>query len=260
MYFANLIIPRAGEVARCTVISRTDKVPFTKLVGTVFTERLADMIALFILAIIIFSLNISTIVNFFHELPVNTDVVKKYTEPKYILLYIGGLVLLIVGTIYLIRRLRKSSKRDRLHELKQQLIDGIISIKHMEKKWLFIFHTAFIYLMWLLMFYVVFLAFEPTENLSLRIGMLVFLLGGLVMIIPVQGGLGTWHATIAFALVVLTKNESGRDDYEIFALIAHTVTNLIYILLGAGALLFFWYKYGNDFLKKPKKVKAELEA
>ena len=29
LYFANLIVPRAGEVARCGVLAKTDNIPFT---------------------------------------------------------------------------------------------------------------------------------------------------------------------------------------------------------------------------------------
>ncbi|MBN1952591.1 MAG: flippase-like domain-containing protein [Bacteroidales bacterium] len=258
MYFVNLILPRAGEVARCTVISRTDKIPFTKLVGTVFTERLADMIALFFLVILIFALNLQLISGFFRELPIDTAGLKKYLEIKYILLLAAFIILMVAAFLYFRKRVKKSSRKDRLVELKNQLIAGIISIRHMEKKWLFILHTANIFLMWLFMLWVVFLSFGPTEHVSLKIGMVVFLLGGLVMIIPVQGGVGTWHGTIAIALVVLLNNKAGQEDYEIFALIAHTVTNMIYIVLGAAALFYFWIRYGNDFLVKPKKQESKV--
>ena len=47
--FTNLVIPRGGEIARCGVITKYDKVPFTKLVGTVFIERITDFAALIFL-------------------------------------------------------------------------------------------------------------------------------------------------------------------------------------------------------------------
>jgi hypothetical protein len=33
MYFTNLIIPRGGELARCSLLSRTEKIPFSTLAG-----------------------------------------------------------------------------------------------------------------------------------------------------------------------------------------------------------------------------------
>jgi len=41
-YLVNLVTPRVGEVARCTALHRTDKVPIDKLVGTVVLERVVD--------------------------------------------------------------------------------------------------------------------------------------------------------------------------------------------------------------------------
>jgi uncharacterized protein (TIRG00374 family) len=54
LYLVNLFIPRAGEVARCSVVASTDRVPFAKLIGTMIIERLADVIMLGILAVLIF--------------------------------------------------------------------------------------------------------------------------------------------------------------------------------------------------------------
>src|ERR1044072_2457274 len=39
-YFANYGIPRMGEVSRCTLAARNDKVPFEVAFGTVITERI----------------------------------------------------------------------------------------------------------------------------------------------------------------------------------------------------------------------------
>ena len=242
LYFVNLIIPRAGEVARCSVLTKTDKVPFTKLVGTVFTERLADMLMLFLLALIIFTSNFSTIIDFFRLNPDIEENVRRFLDARYIILLTGFILLLVLAAYITIRLLRRSSKRQRLSELKRQLIDGIKSIAHMKHKWLFIGHTAFIFLMWLMMLYVVFLAYEPTENLSLRSGMVVFLMGGIAMIAPVQGGLGAWHGMVARTLLIYGIV---WEEGLIFALVAHTTTSLIYILIGGGVLLYLWLKFGK---------------
>ena len=43
-YLANYAIPRGGEVARCGIMQRTDKIPIDKLFGTVVTERIIDVL------------------------------------------------------------------------------------------------------------------------------------------------------------------------------------------------------------------------
>src|ERR1700735_648655 len=45
-YFVNLGAPRLGEVVKCTILSRYEKVPVDKLVGTIVAERAFDVICL----------------------------------------------------------------------------------------------------------------------------------------------------------------------------------------------------------------------
>src|SRR5579871_6688074 len=45
-YWANLAFPRLGEVLKCTALSRYEKVPAEKLVGTIVAERAFDVICL----------------------------------------------------------------------------------------------------------------------------------------------------------------------------------------------------------------------
>ena len=51
LYFINLVIPRGGELARCGIVAKYEKIPFAKLLGTVFIERLTDFIAFIIIFI-----------------------------------------------------------------------------------------------------------------------------------------------------------------------------------------------------------------
>ena len=47
-YFANLAIPRIGEITRCGALASAEKVPFNALIGTVIVERVIDLLMLFI--------------------------------------------------------------------------------------------------------------------------------------------------------------------------------------------------------------------
>jgi hypothetical protein len=88
--------------------------------------------------------------------------------------------------------------------------------------------------MWLLMLYVIFFAYEPTSKLSLQTGMITFLMGGLAMLAPVQGGIGPWHFMVYETLFIYGIDKA---DGKVFALIAHTSTNLIYLILGLAAFI-----------------------
>ena len=246
LYFVNLVLPRAGEVARCTVLSRTDKIPFTKLVGTVFTERLADVLMLFLLAAIIIPMKFSVIIGIFQKNPALSRNFKQLFSTQNIMILILAGIFILVLLYFSYKLLKRSRIRDKLIELKDHFILGIKSIAHMKNKWVFIGHTVFIYAMWLVMLYVVFLAYKPTAHLTITDGMITFLMGGLAMLAPVQGGIGPWHAMVIITLEALNI---GVEEGKIFALIAHTSTNLIYILWGGIALLILFVRYGNRAIR-----------
>lgn len=237
LYLVNLFIPRAGEVARCSVVSGTDKVPFPKLVGTMIVERLADTITLAFLAVVIFLANIPTIKLFFTAHPEMTNKIESLLTARNIIILFALMLLGFAAIVYLWKRRKARKKTEKKESIWSKFMEGIYSISKLENKWLFLGHTMFIFLMWLAMLYVVFLAYEPTEHLGIRAGMVTFLMGGLAMLAPIQGGIGPWHFMVYQTLFIYgIPMREGR----IFAFIAHTTTNLVYILLGAIALVFIF--------------------
>src|SRR5688572_20343592 len=51
-YWANLAVPRLGEVLKCTILARYEKIPADKLVGTIVAERELDVCSLVIIMFI----------------------------------------------------------------------------------------------------------------------------------------------------------------------------------------------------------------
>ena len=68
-YLMNMAFPRMGEVSRCGVLSRYEKISFTKLVGTVVAERLIDLISLLILLAIVILSQFGEMLNFMKANP-----------------------------------------------------------------------------------------------------------------------------------------------------------------------------------------------
>lgn len=240
LYFVNLLIPRAGEVARCSVVSSTEKVPFAKLVGTMVVERLADMLMLMLIAIVIVPLCFSDFARIFSS---NEELTSNFSDLLSmrnitILVIIG--ILCLIGAYFVIRFISRSEHRIalKLRTVWGTIRVGISSIFRMEKKWAFIGHTLFIFLMWLAMLYVVFLAFKPTSSLGIVAGIVTFFMGGLAMLAPINGGIGAWHTMVIISLV--GAYGITEPDAKAFAFIAHTVTNLVYLVLGLIALGFLF--------------------
>jgi len=160
------------------------------------------------------------------------------------------IIILFFAGLFLFRAIiKKNSNKNssfviKLRELKRNVIEGIKSIAKLKNKWNFIGHSLLIFILWLFMLYVIFLAFEPTKHLSLWTGIVTFLIGGLVMILPISGGIGIWHLAVSYTLVLYGVS---LEDGEIFALIAHSTTNLIYLILGLIAYIWLFTLTGSIF-------------
>jgi uncharacterized protein (TIRG00374 family) len=60
-YLANLAVPRLGEVLKCTLLSKYEKVPAEKIVGTIVAERAFDVISLGIVFLLALTLQFSVV-------------------------------------------------------------------------------------------------------------------------------------------------------------------------------------------------------
>ncbi len=240
LYFVNLLLPRAGEVFRCTVLSRYEKIPFAKLAGTVFVERMADFIMLVVLAFIIIASQFGVFTSFFETHEEVRSNLQGFLSVRNLMIGMGVLLLFTLA-FYLFNIYYKKQKTNRqsnffkrLRLIRHNFVLGIKSIAKLENKWAFVGHTLFIFLMWLLMLYVIFFSYGPTSHLSIKTGMITFLMGGLAMLAPVQGGIGPWHFMVYETLFIYGIEKA---DGKVFALIAHTSTNLIYLILGLAAFI-----------------------
>ena len=191
-YLVNLTIPRAGEIARATTISKYEKIPFEKAFGTIVSERIADVIML--LGIIATA--------FFLQTKLLTSYLFKESDSNSNTLYYLLIAMVILGLLFF--RLIKNSKNPFIQKIQKfvyGLIQGVISIFKMKKKWAFIFHTFFIWAMYVLMFYVVTFALPETRHMPFGAIIVGFVVGGLSMALT-NGGLGTYPVFVASAITL----------------------------------------------------------
>ncbi len=237
MYFTNLIIPRGGEVVRCTVLTRTDNIPFAVLLGTVVMERMVDTLLLAIIAVVLFFFQLDFLKGFFavpgHEGML--DKVEFLFSPWF---WIIGAVIGI-GAIVLFWKNRHRLAGIRFLQpiigIVRKFWDGIKSIAKLEHPWIFVSESLFIYLAYFMMSYVTFFCFAPTSHLTLGTALTTFIMGGLAMLAPVQGGIGPWHFMVYETLALYGI---AIEDGKIFALISHSTTNGFCLIVGAICLIY----------------------
>jgi uncharacterized protein (TIRG00374 family) len=245
-YFANLAIPRIGEVTRCGSLSKAEKVPFEGLLGTVIVERAIDVICLLLLILLTAVLEFNRLGSFLMESVWNPIQEKAQSYLSTYLIFIIAFVALIVLTVVFF--LMRSKKKEngafaKVLNLINGVITGLRSIGRLKRPGAFMFHTALIWFMYFLMAYTCFFALPATSNLTMTAGLFVLVVGGMGMTAPVQGGIGTYHLLVSQGLILygLTK-EHGLS----FATLMHTSQTLVVILFG-GISLFLLF-LGNKKL------------
>ncbi len=224
-YFANLLIPRMGEISRCGVLSRYEKISVSRLIGTVVVERLMDLIMLVICLLLVLALQFNVVADFLSK---NTDLSKFTNIFTSIWTYV--IIITIIVTLRLFKKwFSQTSPYLKLKGLWAKFTEGFLAVKNVKNKPAFVFHTIFIWIMYFLMIYVCFFGFEFTSHLSPLAGLAAFVLGSLGMVAPVQGGMGPWHFMV---IATLQMYGVAKTEGAAFALIVWSSLNGMIVIMG----------------------------
>jgi uncharacterized protein (TIRG00374 family) len=245
MYFANMAIPRSGEVARCGVLAKYERISFSRSLGTVVIERVADVIVFAAVAAVVFATQIDVIGRVLDNNPSVLQYWQSF-ENHIVLIIMAGVAL--VGLVFW--TLRTAVKRnwfglgDRLRKAFHNLKDGMLTIAGLKKRWQFVAHSLFINFVYFYTVYLFFNAFPFTENLGLMVALTVFVLGTFGVIVPSPGGIVTWHFIV---IEVLALYGVVRDpDGGAYALVSHGMQDLLFAVVGMVAMIVMPF-FNNDY-------------
>jgi len=230
-YLMNMAFPRMGEISRCGVLSRYEKISFTKLFGTVVAERLIDVISLLLLLLLVIFSQFGQMIRFLQHNPEIQDKLSKvFTSPILIVAFVVFVVL-----AFLFRNVFKQSNIfKKIVAILLNFKEGFISIRSIKRKGWFWFHSAFIWFCYYLMLYSIFFAFDFTSDLNPIAGLTTFVFASFGMVAPVQGGIGAWHF---MAIEALSLYGVAYENGVIFAFVAHTSMTVMIILIGIISML-----------------------
>lgn len=215
-YAVNLALPRVGEIWRCGVIKKYDKISFTRLLGTLFVDRIADTVTVGLITLGIFIFNFGFFLNFFEKNPALLDGFQSMLNSIWI--YAG--IFLLVAVVWIVFTYMKNfSLVIKAKKALKNIWEGIKSIWYLKQKGLFVVYTIGIWGGYFLFFYITFYAFSFTEHLGLSAGLIAFTMGSIGVAVPVQGGIGPWHFMVIATLVCFGVTE---NDAAAFALIVHS--------------------------------------
>ncbi|MCU0461954.1 MAG: flippase-like domain-containing protein [Bacteroidales bacterium] len=249
-YLANMALPRIGEITRCVVLGKKEKIAVDKLVGTVIVERTIDFLSVLVFLIIIVFTSSAIINEFLKEsifIPFKEKVLS-VTNLSWI--FWTGLVLCGIIALYLMIRYRKNLRKIRLFskifDITRGVIGGLKTITNLKRKWEFIFLTFLIWISYALMTWVVVFCLESTSGVSFWDSLIVLVVGGLGMAVPVQAGFGAFHYAVSRVLVVI--HGVSLEDGLTYALISHESQIVFEIIIG---IISIYAMYGRNYKKEP---------
>jgi glycosyltransferase 2 family protein len=237
-YLANLAFPRMGEISRCGALTRTDHIPLNALIGTVILERIVDVMILFLVLLLAGIMQFGLISDFLYEHLFSGIITRVENNTLLLTCLFTGFVLFIAVAFILFKRYKKWVYRSRFVAKSIELITGIrngfITIRKINRPWLFIIYSIGIWFTYYLSTYLCFFAIKATSGLDAFAALFVLGIGGLGMSAPVQGGIGAYHFLVSEGLVLLSVPKA---DGLSFATITHSSQTLLVLVIGSLSLI-----------------------
>lgn len=222
-YFTNLGIPRSGEILRATALATYEHVPFQKGFGTIVTERVIDLVMLFLIVTIALFLQTDIIWGFLQQ--------KGFNLILLLILMGSGLLVLSLG-MYVVKK-SNSKFALKLKSFLRGLLEGILSIFRMKNKWSFVLHTLFIWLAYIAMFWVIKYTVLETVDLSVSQLLVAFVAGAFAMS-ATNGGIGIYPIAVSSALAIFGISKVSGDAFGWIMWISQT---LMIVVFGAISFL-----------------------
>lgn len=238
-YLANQALPRLGEVLKCTVLARYEKVPADKLVGTIILERLIDAISL----LIIFAITLLIQPGIYSELMesilnVPDQPQEKKISGNTILLIIAGLIMLALVAWMLIRKKTPGDVIAICKKIGRRVWEGVSAVRHLKQRKLFIVYTILIWTLYLAGGYIGFQAMEATSHYGISEAFTVLSAGSVGMVIT-PGGIGGYAFLIERSMTVYGLQQGIALAFGWLLWLANTVVIIIGGL--ASFVLLPWY-------------------
>jgi uncharacterized protein (TIRG00374 family) len=203
-YFANLALPRLGEVSRCGVLTRYEKVPFNKSFGTVITERALDM-GVFLLLFLVNLVAQASLLQYYIEEKVYKPFANKVESAgnkSPVWIYVLAALAVLAVVFYIFRqRFYHLKFVVKIRDMILGFLEGMKSLLMIKRPFEFALHTFLIWFCYFLMTYLVFFSLPATSGLGLGAGLAVLVFGS-IGIILVQGGIGVYPAIVAETLFI----------------------------------------------------------
>lgn len=237
-YFINLAIPRAGEISRCALMGDVCKIPVQKLIGTVVTERIIDLLMTGLIVILVLWLQFDLLYDFTDKnilTPLSNKFNAFYQFSLFYPIIIGAVIVSFV-VFYILKKRAKSrtKKENKLINFITGILDGAKSIIRLNHPFMFILQTFGIWLTYLGSTICILKAFSFTHAEGFFTGLSVLLFSTIGVIVPAPGGIGSIWTTQNGLMEIYNYS---LEHATLFAGLLFFTQVIGFILLGTFALI-----------------------
>ena len=204
-FFFNLLFPRLGEVMKCTLLGKYEKIPVDNLIGTMVAERVLDLICLVLVIFLAISTQIDLVGGYAKEL-FDQILSKLNASPTAILLMVMIFISLAVIFYVIYIKTRHSSFIIKIKNWMKGIVEGLVSVRQVENKPMFIFYTLAIWFLYLASIRVGFYAMQDLVHLGWVPSLSILTFGSFAMI-ATQGGIGAYQFAVQKTLLLYGAKE-----------------------------------------------------
>ena len=247
-YLANYALPRIGEVTRCVSLGRKEKIPVDSLIGTVIVERAIDFLCMLLILLFLLVARFDKFGNFFGEyifLPISEKMSVIFGDALFFWLILAGVgVIALLVVIVFWQKISRIKLVGKVIDILKGILTGLKTVRKMERKWEFLFHTIFIWTNYALMTWVIVFSLpEITGDLKFVDGIFLLVIGSMGMAVPVQSGIGAFHWIVSRGLHYVYNLD--LTEGLVFATLQHESQTLMILLVGSLSMLFILSKKKN---------------
>lgn len=231
-YFFNLVFPRLGEVMKCSLMGKYEKMPVDKLIGTMVAERIVDLICLVLVIVLTVFSQIEKVGTYAKEL-LNNLLGKANNALALAIIFV---VFFLILTI-LYYRFKHSEWFIKIKHFFIGIKKGLFTIASIDNKGLFFLHTFFIWFLYLLSIRIGLYSMSEVAHLSWVPSLTILTFGSFAMI-ATQGGIGAYQLAIQKTLTLYGVNEvSGLA----FGWLLWSVQTIMLLVTGPISLFLLFY-------------------
>lgn len=235
-YLFNFAIPRMGEVSRCGILNRTDRIPLNQSLGTVVTERIFDMIILLLVTALVLLLQFDILFNFFNDTffaPITAKLSLNGVTVLVVLALVG-----IIGIwlfIRLLPKIKASGPGLKVLNLLKGFSDGFATVFKLKNPFLFLLYTLVIWVLYFMNTWFYILAFDETALISPVAVLTILVVGTFGFAAPVSGGIGAYHLFVAKGLALYGVSSVAGG---VFGFVSHGMQMIMIMVIGTISLVY----------------------